>query len=147
MLLQGIIAGIVFLVFATIFLSVGGPGAGGLVALLAIFVVIGFGLTVAWAHRAMDDYRGSPFPGLLGILGVEIIPDEEMDPEPGTKRPERYWIPGASAFSSASSSARAPSAMGAKVPSAVRRGCRKCGGVTDGSDSKYCRLCGTPFDS
>lgn len=95
----------------------------------------------------MEDYRGSPFPGLLGILGVEIIPDDAVDRGPGTEVPERYWIPGASAFTSAQSSGRTSTASGISPPVVTRRGCRQCGGVTLGAGSKYCRLCGTPFDS
>lgn len=60
--LQGIIAGIVFLVFATVFLSVAGPGVGGLVALLAVFVALGFGLTVAWGTGRWRTTADLPFP-------------------------------------------------------------------------------------
>lgn len=137
-LLQGLFAGIVFLVFATLFLAIGGSTAIGLVALLAVFLAIGFGLSVAWAHRAVENFSGSPFPGILGVLGVEIVPDEWVPSQAGV-RGERYWLPGTGAFSTSSK-------RGIASQAATRRGCIKCGVVTDGADSKYCRLCGTPLE-
>jgi ammonia channel protein AmtB len=136
-LLQGLITGIVFLVFATVFLAIGGSAVIGLVALLAVLLGIGFGLSVAWAHRAVVNFSGSPFPGILGVLGVEIVPDEWPSAQT-TAIKERYWVPGSSAFP--------PAIQGKTISDGVNRhGCTKCGGVTDGSDSKYCRLCGAPL--
>ena len=137
-LLQAVIGGLVFLVFAALFLAIGGSAATGLVALLAVFIVIGFGLSVAWAYRAMESFDGSPFPGLLGILGVEIIPDAEYDSRPDEERKERFWFPG--------SRTRLIPATHA-TPIFPRHGCAKCGAVMEGSDSRYCRLCGASFDS
>ena len=65
-LLPGILGGMVFLVFASLFLAVGGAAAVGFVVFLGIVVGISFGLRVAWAHRAVEDYDGSPFQGSSG---------------------------------------------------------------------------------
>ncbi len=143
-LLQGIIGGLLFLVLAAVFLAVGGSGAAGFVVFFGVIALLGFGLSVAWAHRAVEEFDGTPFPGLLGVLGVDIVPDEVVDAHLGPEKPEKYWVPGARAFATSSPGG---STSATARPIITRRGCNKCGGVTAGGDSRYCRLCGAPFET
>jgi hypothetical protein len=68
-LLQGLITGIVFLVFATVFLAIGGSAVIGLVALLAVLLGIGFGLSVAWAPSGGSELQRVALPRDTGSPG------------------------------------------------------------------------------
>ena len=66
---------VVFIFIAAILLSAIGAGAVGLVILFGLVILLGIGLSIAWAHRAVTEFNGSPFPGIWGVLGVRIEPD------------------------------------------------------------------------
>ena len=56
----------------------------GLVALLSFPL----GAISVWAHlsvidRAIDDYGGTPMPGIWGWLGYDVTPEDEDEPDEG----------------------------------------------------------------
>ena len=153
--ITGILGLFLFLLITALFLSVGGPAAAGFVVFFGVILLVGFLLNIWWVQRAVDNYGGSPFPGLLGLLGVEILSDD--DPEelwheaawnahpltPGaTSGPPGTW-PRPSQSPEGASLGSGPSVATAATVSSRR--CAKCGAFTDGAGSSFCRVCGTPF--
>jgi len=139
---------------------------GGLgVALAILFWVaglIGLGVSIAWIHRAVSEFQGSPFPGLLGVMGFDIYPDDPGDSPFGYARPNggsanppetseanRGLSPVPSAAGTppvlTSVPTSAPDGSGGPVGPAAH-GCSECGAVTQGADSRFCRICGAPLE-
>ena len=138
--------------------SVAGLGLVGVGVALLFWLVglIGLALSVAWAHRAVSEFNGAPFPGIWGVLGFNIEPDgadesqnDDMPPggegtpasQVGASDPNATTVPSAPPLPSelGESSSRGSSG-GPAAPSA--RGCTACGAVTRGADSRFCRMCG-----
>jgi hypothetical protein len=130
-------------IVAEVSLSLFGPAAVGVMILLSLVVLLGFGMSVQWAHRAVTEFNGSPFPGLWGVLGVDIEPDKEDSPPFGAvaSGPTSGRFVGMSpGYPSRQAAIPGPVAAGAQKVTAL--GCAKCGAVTEGGDSKFCRMCG-----
>lgn len=109
---------------------VGGWAAFVIVPALALFVALGCWFSLAWMQRAMANFDGAPFPGLFGLMGVDVVPDgtdlqEHYDPAPDYDSNE---LPPPET-----------------TPTVVNRGCPKCGAITQGQDAKVCRVCGAPL--
>ncbi len=80
---------IIFVFFAAIASLFPAPASIALVLFIGLVLLIGFGMSVAWAHRAVSEFGGSPFPGIWGVLGFDIEPDEGDDTQPFGTRPWR----------------------------------------------------------
>jgi hypothetical protein len=141
-ILNAVIAIVFFLFLAGAFISIAGPAGFGLALLIGIVILFGFCMSIAWAHRAVTEFNGSPFPGIWGVLGFDIEPDDVAD------TPE--FIPSV-LDTPQSGEMQAPSVNGSPVGATERPevrsrlGCDKCGAVTEGDDSRFCRMCGSPF--
>lgn len=130
-----------FVIFSIGFIAVAGPIGFGLALLFGLILAIGFGLSIAWAHRAVTEFHGSPFPGLLGVLGFDIEPDDDgyelesaADPvAEGPSSPD--W-----AASRAWTGLPPSPVSAASLPTGVV--CSSCGAITEGRDSVFCRKCG-----
>lgn len=127
------------IVFGAIFIEIAG-GAGAVAAVFfGLFMLLGLGLSIAWAHRAVTEFHGAPFPGIWGVLGVDIVPDRYDSPPPLV-----HELPTQGTSSEPNlAQFRAPQAQS---DSYFVRGCVKCGTITRGDDSKFCRKCGQPFE-
>ena len=79
--LNAAISIIFFVIFSVVFLSLLGWVGLWLVVLFGFVFLVGFAMSVAWAHRAVTEFHGSPFPGIWGVLGSNIEPDDNS-PEP-----------------------------------------------------------------
>jgi len=119
-----------FLLFAAVIFSIAGPAGWGFVLFLGFILLLGFGMSIAWAHRAVSEFGGSPFPGLWGILGFDIEPDDD-DTSPMD--------------SGALGPGGVPAEDSSPPPNRVLHGCAKCGAVTEGGDARFCRVCGAPL--
>jgi hypothetical protein len=142
-ILNAILILIVFVIFAGAIFSIGGPAAVGVIIVLGLILLLGFGMSVAWAHRAVTEFNGSPFPGIWGVLGFDIEPDDEDSPPYGTVSsglPSDQFGSMSSGYSSGLIPTPRAVATGARKVTAL--GCAKCGAVTEGGDSRFCRMCG-----
>ncbi len=149
-ILNAAISIIFFVIFSVVFLSLLGWVGLWLVVLFGFVFLVGFAMSVAWAHRAVTEFHGSPFPGIWGVLGSNIEPDDNS-PEP------RFLSSGRSMWDSpevrkaeapvepATASLAAPQANGVELGGSPAYGCKQCGAVTQGADSKFCRKCGAPL--
>jgi len=146
-ILNASIAFVFFVFLAVLFVLLLGP-VGFLVALVfGLFLLLGLALSVAWAHRAVTEFHGSPFPGIWGVLGFNIEPDE-ADVRWGSVDSGGEYSEGSTiAPPDLPREVEPPEGSAGRLPSPPapqtwRVGCPKCGGVTDGSDSRFCRMCG-----
>lgn len=116
----------------------------GVLAIIVIpVIVIAFSLgcyfNIAWVNQAMDNFDGTPLPGFWGLMGVNILPD-------GTDLSQlRHVAPDYDSNELPGYSDSAPDPSAPRPPPTVRRGCPKCGTVTEGVDPKVCRNCGGPL--
>ena len=149
-LLNAAVAFAAFLLLAAVFLSTLGGAAFGWLLAFGLLLLLGFGLSVVWASRAVAEYDGAPMPGLPGVLGFDIVPDDEEeetsdwaqdDSRSGSPvRPEGPAPP--SELAPLGAPPITPSSPEGSMP---RRGCPRCGTITEGGDSRYCRKCGSPL--
>jgi len=139
---------IAWAILTALFVALLGPGGFLLGVLFGFVVLFGFALSVAWAKRAVETFGGSPFPGIWGVFGVTI----EADPgaAPRTASPPL----GASA---AAPTGRSEYAPWSESPPSFRgpdaglsladvHSCGRCGTITTGASSKYCRSCRASLD-
>jgi len=124
---------IVVVIIDTFFVIAAGAVGVILAIVFAMFGLIAYWMNIVWMDRAMDDFDGVPAPGLWGVLGVDIIPDE-TDVE-GVFEPRRDF------------DTRERPLAPSRARSVARKGCPKCGAVTEGVDSKFCRVCGGPLET
>jgi hypothetical protein len=93
---------------------------------------------IAWVNQAMDDFDGTAVPGFWGLLGYSIVPDgtdlSQLNPGPDYDDNE---------LSGFSDTVQDPTTV---PPPIVKRGCPKCGAVTEGVDPKVCRNCGAALE-
>ena len=147
--LHVILGAVCFFVIAAIVLVSGVSFAVSFVIVVGLLELLILGLYIAWVVHAVNTYGGVPFPGILGLMGVEVVDAERID------RPTNGW-PGKPGWEGAVSAPPTLSTtpprlakegvLSAKIPPGnVRRVCLRCGAVTEGQDSEYCRACGAPF--
>ena len=148
--LMGVILLVCFLVFAGLFITL----LGSVGFLLALFFggvfLLAFSLSVAWAHRAVSEFGGSPFPGIWGILGFDITPDDP-DLSDDVVDAERTALarPASGHVSESTDSVPVSSASLSPAAGQVSDGvvCPTCGNRTVGIGSRFCRMCGGPLPS
>jgi hypothetical protein len=145
-------------IFSIAFVSILGGIGVGLAILFWLVGLLGLGLSLAWAHRAVSEFQGMPFPGIWGVLGFDVLPDDAGTSPFGYAQPDTNYAasPGLVEPASASPPAQpAPpipptsssvamsthSDAGGPVGPAAN-GCSECGAVTQGADSRFCRMCG-----
>ncbi len=112
-------------------------------------MLFAFGRSVAWAHRAVTGFNGCPFPGLWGVLGFNIGPDEDGTHEEEATQSESCvdlrWFnrsPPSTVSTPLTESTPGPERGNLQV---TGRRSRKCGSMTGGASSKFCRVCGVPL--
>jgi len=109
------------------------------IPVIAIGLVLGCYFHIAWVTQGLDSFDGTPMPGFFGLMGVEIVPDGTDLSQVRHSVPDydRNELPG---FSDSLPDPSAPPAR-----PIVKRGCPKCGAVTEGVDPRVCRSCGGPL--
>jgi hypothetical protein len=115
------------------------PAAGDLVGTVVVVSLISLGITFLNTRRAMDDFGGTPCPGVLGVVGVDILPDEGFRTLAQDEADRRRFNP---TLAERGRSTRPTSSASPTAPAVNHRGCSQCGAVTAGADSKFCRVCG-----
>lgn len=166
--IMNVIIGVVgFLFLSWLYLSVFGRiGVGigiGFVAIMGLALLFAFALSLAWVRRAVTEYGGVPMPGIWGILGVMILPDEWSSRPDRSEEPyDRSVIPedDLAAMTNNAADPDTPDWIAASQPPKggpraevprtstplpvppPRYECVHCGQVTEGSNSKFCRVCG-----
>jgi RNA polymerase subunit RPABC4/transcription elongation factor Spt4 len=147
---NAIAAIVIWVLLTALFVAVLGPGGFLLGVLFGLVILFGFALAVVWARNAIDHFGGAMYPGWWGAAGVTIQPDPPRSgsaaPSPappsgvltgGSRGVEAYpWTEDPSM-----SRAPAPGPAGPDV-----RACARCGTITTGTDSKYCRSCRASLD-
>lgn len=144
--LQVIVVIISYLLAATFVLASGVSFAvEGLViaGLLTILTVV---LITAWVARGIRDFGGVPFPGLLGLLGVEIVDEDTLEWEEREAVRVYGWNSPDLPPPTLGPATPPPGIDRPSPPDTVSRGCPRCGVVTDGLDSRFCRHCGAPLE-
>ncbi len=132
-----VVAILLFAFIAIVLVSaIGWPAASGLLILVALALLAGFGLTYVWVRRAVDEFGGTPMPGILGVMGADIEPDEPSstrrldldldDPSPPELPPRLNPDDDRVALS----------------PPARSPICARCGARTSEPGSMFCRVCG-----
>jgi hypothetical protein len=147
--LQMFLGAVGFGIIAAMLFAFEGPAAIGFVVLLGLVVLLGVAMSVAWAHRAVTEYRGSPYPGVWGILGVRINADGDSDPSADdgngpTESVDTEAKPGwgEALIHDSEGKPSAPEATGQPGPVVSQHTCPSCGRVTEGEGTQFCRWCG-----
>lgn len=146
-----------YAVFSFVFIVYGGWSGIVIAVILGPALLFGLAMAIAWAHRAVSEFHGSPFPGIWGVLGFSIEPDHpDLEVERSAERDSASSGTQAEMLRTASEehlpdwvahhswTGETPPVSG-PLPKASGHECSACGAVTEGSDSSYCRKCGTPF--
>jgi Double zinc ribbon len=138
-----------FVLVAVLFLALLGPGSIGILVLLGILFVFTFWMSIAWAQRAVTEFGGSPFPGIWGILGVDIVPDDAGPPSDArTSSQTTSQLLDSSVGGSAAGTSAPELTQFRPVQRSVELSsvfsCPACGAITVGDDSRFCRACGAP---
>lgn len=145
--LLGAISLVAFIVLAVLFIAIAGPAGWFFVLVVGGALLFGFLMSIAWAHRAVSEFAGAPFPGIWGVLGFDVTPDDpdlsdDDDEAEATALARPVGAAGQSWAPSAVSTADSrPVGGGGEGPQT----CPSCGAVTTGGGSKYCRVCGAPL--
>ncbi len=130
-------------VVGAVFVAFLGPGGLWFIAMVAPFALLGFSLNVAWTRRAVQEFGGEPFGGVWGPMGSDIEADGNAPRRVATipsDRSPRVGVLGA--YAAASDGSTLPDWA---IFRSSRTTCPHCGAVTEGSDLKFCRLCGSSF--
>jgi RNA polymerase subunit RPABC4/transcription elongation factor Spt4 len=135
LLWSGLTALIVWVLLAAFFVGAIGP-AGFLLAL-----VFGLVVSLLWARRAIVEFGSAPFSGVWGMMRFRVLPDDPSafppPPPPGVTA-----APGQPSPTPWSETPMAGSAGSSGAVALVDiRACSRCGTITTGADSKYCRSC------
>ena len=148
--LNAALAIVLFLILAVVvLLALPGPAGVGVTGALGLMLLAGFGLSVAWTHRAVTEFGGAPFPGIWGVLGFDIEPDDDPPLDPGGRGASNLSSTRGSSVASdpypAAGSPGSETAVANGSTPVLRRGCPRCGAITDGVGSRFCRMCGSAF--
>lgn len=127
----GIVMLLFFVIFAAAFLSAFGSAGVPAVILFGIILIPAYAVGVYWVRNAVDQYGGVPMPGMLGLFGVNIEEDDDDDDDRDGDATPKAWQ---------GSGGRLIDKDDPADPDARR--CPKCGAITVGTDSAYCRACG-----
>ncbi len=142
--LIGAISVVAFVVLAVLFIAIAGPAGWFFVLAAGGALLFGFLISIAWAHRAVSEFAGAPFPGIWGVLGFDVTPDDpdlsDDDDEAEATSLARPVGTAGQSWTPSPLSAADPGPVGGAGEGALS--CPSCGAVTTGGGSKYCRVCG-----
>ncbi len=136
----------VWILVVALFTAVLGAGGFLLGLLFGLVFLFGFYVSVRWVQMAVDYYGGSPFPGWFGLAGFTI------DADPGPNRPILPApLPPGYAPTPSRSAPWSEAPPGFRPPDAGLslsdvQACNRCGTITTGAGSKYCRSCRAALD-
>lgn len=146
--LMAIISVVVWILLTALFVGILGATGFLLALLFGLVILFGFFVSVRWARIAVDHFGGSPFPGWLGLAGVVIDADPGSG---GASVANPVPLPPGYGSGNARSAPWSEAPPGFRPPDAGLsladvQACGRCGTITTGAGSKYCRSCRAALD-